>query len=79
MAVRIELTVLLRSFVPDYNDEKGIVLENGAGKTVQQLIQELGIPPEKVFTIMVNHFPGNRNYVVKACDHIVLAMTIGAG
>lgn len=79
MAVRVELTVLLRRFVPDYDNEKGIMLENGEGKTVQQLIQELGIPPEKVFTIMVNHYPGNRNYVAKAGDHIVLAMTIGAG
>ena len=79
MAVRIELTVLLRRFVPDYDEEAGVLLDGADGKTIRQLIEELKIPPEKVFTIMVNHYPGNPNYVAKDGDHIVLALTIGAG
>jgi len=79
MAVRIELTVLLRRFVSDYDEEGGILLDDAEGKTIQQLIEQLGIPSEKVFTIMVNHYPGNPGYIAKDGDHIVLAMTIGAG
>jgi hypothetical protein len=79
MAVRIELTSLLRKFVPNYDAEAGILLEDAEGKSIQQIIEELAIPPKKVFTIIVNHYPGNRSYIAKDGDHIVLAMTIGAG
>lgn len=79
MPVHIELSLLLRRYVPGYDEQKGILLANGEGKTIQQLIEELGIPPERVYTIMTNHYPGERDYVAKDGDHILLAMIIGAG
>ena len=51
----------------------------GKGKTVRQIIAELGIPPDKVFQILVNHLPSQESYLAKDGDLIVLAMVLGAG
>lgn len=79
MAVYIELTVLLRKFVPDYDDEKGIVLENAEGKTISDLMKELGIPSEKVFNVLLNRYPSKPSQVVKNGDLVTLGRVIGGG
>jgi hypothetical protein len=79
MAVRIELTLLLQRYFPNYDQENGILVEVGEGKTVRQIIAELGIPPDKVFQILVNHLPSQESYLAKDGDLIVLAMVLGAG
>ena len=38
------------------------------GKTISQLIGDLGIPSERVFNVLVNHFPSKPNHVVKNGD-----------
>ena len=79
MAVYIELTVLLRKFVPDYDDEKGIVLEDAEGKTISDLMKELGIPTEKVFNVLLNRYPSKPSQVVKNGDLVTLGRVIGGG
>jgi sulfur carrier protein ThiS len=79
MAVHIELSMLLRKVVPDYDEEKGIVLENADGKTVSRLMEELGIPNDKVFNILVNRFPSKPSQVVKDGDLITLGRVLGGG
>ena len=79
MAVRIELTLLLQRYFPNYDQDNGIVVEEGEGKTVRQIIAELNIPLDKVFQVLVNHLPSQDSYLAKDGDLIVLAMVLGAG
>jgi hypothetical protein len=79
MAVRVELTLLLQKYVPNYDRDNGIVVEDGEGKAVRQIIVELGIPLVKVFQVLVNHRPSQDNYVLKDGDLVTLAMVLGAG
>jgi sulfur carrier protein ThiS len=79
MAVHIELTMLLRKFVPNYDDEKGILLENAEGKTISEIMKELGIPSEKVFNVLVNRYPSRPSQVVKNGDLVTLGRVIGGG
>jgi hypothetical protein len=79
MAVRVELSLLLQKYVPNYDRDNGIVVEDGEGKAVRQIILELGIPLVKVFQVLVNYMPSQDSYVVKDGDRVTLAMVLGAG
>ncbi len=79
MSITVKLNPLLRRYAPDYDHDKGIVLADGSGKKVSQLIQDMEIPEEKVNSIVVNHIPSRTGYVAKDGDLVVLAMLIGAG
>jgi hypothetical protein len=79
MAARVELTLLLQKYVPNYDRDSGIVVEDGEGKTVRQIILELDIPLAKVFQVLVNYMPSQDSYVVKDGDLVTLAMVLGAG
>jgi sulfur carrier protein ThiS len=79
MAVRIELSLLLRKVVSHYDEERGIVVKNAEGKTVSQLMEELGIPSEKVFNIFVNRFPSKPNQILKDGDVVTLGRVLGGG
>lgn len=79
MLVRIQLSPPLGKYVPGYDHNKGIELENVHGRTVRQIIEELKIPPEEVYAIMVNSYPGKPNSVVKDGDSVTLTKIIGGG
>ena len=79
MAVRVELTPLLRKYVPDYDPDKGLTIENGEGKAVRQIIKELGIPTDRVFTVLVNHLPSQPSYLLSDGDLLTLSMVLGGG
>ena len=79
MAVRVELTPLLRKYVPGYDPDKGLTIEEGEGKAVRKIIEELGIPTDKVFTVLVNHLPSQPSYLLKDGDLVTLSMVLGGG
>jgi hypothetical protein len=79
MAVRVELTRLLRRYVPDYDPDKGLTFEDGEGKAVRQIIEELGIPADRVFTVLINHLPSQPTYRLKDGDLVTLSMVLGGG
>ena len=79
MAVLIELSPFLRQYVPGYNPEEGLLIENGSGKTIDELIKEIGIPEEKINSILVNYHPSVPNYVTNDGDRVGLIMAIGGG
>lgn len=79
MAVRIELSVLLRKLVPYYDDENGIVLEDAEGKTISELMKELGIPSEKVYNVLVNRYPSKPSQIVKNGDLVTFGRVLGGG
>ena len=79
MPVRIQLSPFLRKYVPAYDHNTGILLENAAGWTVRQIIDELNIPPAEVVTIMVNSYPGKPASVVEDGDSVMLTKVLGGG
>ena len=79
MPIRVELSRLLRKYVTDYNDDHGILVDYEAGKTVEHVIAELGIPRDKVFTVFVNRKPSKVGYRLRDGDLVALALILGAG
>ncbi len=80
MSVRVDLSPILRRQYPlAYDPEKGLVLENGAGKTLRQLIAELGLPTDEISSTLVNHRVEQPGYVVQDGDLIVLTIAISGG
>lgn len=78
MPVSVKLSPLLRKYVDDYEHGKGIHVEH-FGMPINQLIQELNIPPKLVTSVMVNYKPRRSSYIVQDGDQILLAMIIGGG
>jgi hypothetical protein len=80
MAVRVDLSpILRRQYQSDYDPDKGLVLENGAGKTLQQIVQELGIPFDEVTSTLVNQRVEQPGYRIQDGDSIYLAIAISGG
>jgi hypothetical protein len=79
MSVTLKLSPLLRKYVPDYDHDKGIVVENGAEKKVSRIAEELSIPRDRITMVIVNHRPSRIGYVAREGDLILLGMVIGGG
>ena len=79
MPVRIQLSHILRKYVPDYDHDTGVLLENAAGWSVRRIIERLAIPPEEVVTVMVNSYPGTLASTVEEGDSVTLTRVIGGG
>jgi len=80
MAVRVDLNpILRRQYQIDYDPEKGLILENGAGKTLRKIVQELGIPFDEITSTLVNHHVEQPGYKVQDGDSIYLAIAISGG
>jgi len=80
MAVRVDLNpILRRQYQLDYDPEKGLVLDDGAGKTIQQIVQELGIPLDEVTSTLVNQRVEPPGYRIQDGDSIYLAIAISGG
>jgi len=59
-----ELSSYFRKYVPANNSSTCLVLNKGVGKTVAQIIDELGIPPEEPQIIMINREASSREHVL---------------
>ena len=79
MPVRIQLSHILRKYVPNYDHDSGILLEEAAGWSVSQIIEHLAIPPGEVVTIIVNSYPATPASSVRDGDKVTLTKVIGGG
>ena len=79
MSVRVDLSLILRKYRPDYDPDQGLVLDDGAGKRLCQIVQEIGIPLEEVSSILVNHRAVQPTAVAEDGDAILLTSAIGGG
>jgi hypothetical protein len=80
MAVRVDLNPILRiQYQINYDPEKGLILENGSGKTLRQIVQELGIPLDEITSALVNHRVEQPGYKVQDGDSIYLTIAISGG
>jgi hypothetical protein len=80
MSVRVDLSpILRRQYQQDYDPEKGLILKDGAGKTLRQIVQELGIPFDEVSSTLVNQRVEQPGYRVRDGDSIYLTIAISGG
>jgi hypothetical protein len=80
MSVRVDLSPILRRQYPmDYDPEKGLVLSDGAGKTLRQIVQELGLPFDELSSTLVNQRVEQPGYRVQDGDSIYLTIAISGG
>ena len=50
-----------------------------AGRTVREIVTELGIPPEIIALVMVNDEPQTRDYCLQDGDDVKLIAVVGGG
>jgi sulfur carrier protein ThiS len=50
-----------------------------AGRTVRQVLQELGIPPDVVALVLVNDEPQSKDYVLQDGETVKIMAIIGGG
>ncbi len=79
MAIRVDLSILLRRYASDYDSETGTTVAYEDGKTVAHIITELGIPSKKVVAVLVNRRPSRVNYRLQDGDDVTLTRLLGAG
>gem|GEM_PF-715472 len=80
VSVRVDLNPILRKmYCPGYDPEQGLILNDATGKTLHQVVISLGIPPDEVSSILVNHRVEQPSYKVQDGDLIHLAVAISGG
>ncbi|MFH2091266.1 MAG: MoaD/ThiS family protein [Pseudomonadota bacterium] len=73
--IELKLFVTLSRFLP----QTAQAYEIADGKTVEELITDLGIPPDLVKLIFVNGRRQESNYVLQAGDRVGLFPPVGGG
>ncbi|MEJ2169588.1 MAG: hypothetical protein P8X90_29130 [Desulfobacterales bacterium] len=79
MSIHVQLSPLIRKYVPNYDHSTGVTLTIDAPQSVEKIVARLDIPREEVISIMVNGYPGKFNTAVNDGDSIMLAKVIGGG
>jgi molybdopterin converting factor small subunit len=80
MTVRVDLNpILKRQYYPGYDAAQGLILEDAAGKTLSEIVQELEIPFDEISSALVNHRVEQPGYKVKDGDSIYLTIAISGG
>jgi len=77
MGVKVKLVGFLRKYAPQ---GENLNLENADGRTVAEVMAELGIVPASVSVVLVNgHYVKPRSYVLQEGDELTLLPPIGGG
>jgi sulfur carrier protein ThiS len=79
MSIHVQLSPLIRKYVPNYDHSTGVQLTIDAPHSVEQIVAKLNIPREEVISIMINRYPGKFNSTVNDGDSVTLAKVIGGG
>jgi sulfur carrier protein ThiS len=79
MPIHVQLSPILRKYIPNYDNATGIRLTIDTPNSVEQIIAKLNIPREEVISIMINGYPGKFNSTVNDGDSVTLAKVIGGG
>jgi sulfur carrier protein ThiS len=79
MPIHVQLSPLIRKYVPNYDHSTGLKLAIDAPHSIEQIIAKLKIPREEVISIMINGYPGKFTSLVNDGDSVTLAKVIGGG
>lgn len=77
MGVKVKLVSFLKKYAPK---EQSLNLDGISGRTVAEVMADLGIPPASVSVVLVNgHYVKPRSYVLREGDELTLLPPIGGG
>ncbi len=77
MGVKVKLVGSLRKYAPQGGS---IDLDDADGRTVAEMMADLGIVPASVSVVLVNgHYVKPRSYVLQEGDEVTLLPPIGGG
>jgi len=77
MGVKVKLVGFLKKNAPQ---GKSMDLENADGRTVAEVMADLGIPPASVSIVLVNgRYVKPASYVLREGDELTLLAPIGGG
>jgi len=77
MGVKVKLVGFLRKYAPQRGS---LNLEDADGRTVAEMMADLGIVPASVSVVLVNgHYVKPRSYVLQEGDEVTLLPPIGGG
>ncbi len=79
MPVLIKLSATLRDYVPGYEPMEGLTMNDAHGKTVRRVMDELGLPADKVKIILVNGLSAEEDRILNDGDRLGLFPPVGGG
>ena len=79
MPITVKLSSSLRRYVSGYDPHQGLNLEYTPDQTVEELMQQLGIPREMVKIIMVNGLSTPLERTLEDGDRLGLFPAVGGG
>ncbi len=77
MRVKVRALGNLRLYLPDAAET--LVLEVGAGTTIDDLLQRLAVPDEGLWLVNVNGKRVKGDYLVEEGDEVLLVAPVGGG
>ncbi len=79
MQITINLFASLMHYKPDGIGTDSWMLESEEGKTVSEMLQEIGVPLEEVSLIFINGVHGKMESVLKDMDRLGVFPPVGGG
>lgn len=79
MEVRLLLSSSLRRYVKDYDPVEGIKVLGAKGKTVREILMELGIPQRDVKVVMIDGVHRGMDHVLEGNERVAVFPAIGGG
>jgi len=79
MAIEVFLSTSLRRHVPHYDPHLGLKIPHHPGLTAQDLMRQLGIPPEEVKVVMRNGKAAPHDTPLDDGDRVGLFPAVGGG
>ncbi|MEW5722494.1 MAG: MoaD/ThiS family protein [Thermodesulfobacteriota bacterium] len=79
MSVLIKISSTLRDYVPGYDPVNGLAVPHRPGRTVAEVLGDLGLPVEKVKVLMVNGLSSSPGRILEDGDRVAVFPPVGGG
>jgi len=79
MKIEIRLYASLARFLPEQSTGDACIIDLPEGKTVKELLSQLGVPLESVKLIFINHIHAGDNRVLKDGDRLGIFPPVAGG
>lgn len=79
MAIRLFLSSTLRRYVDGYDPSRGMELEQVQGRSLREVLMDLGIPLEGVKIVMVDGVHSDLNYTLSGEERVAVFPPVGGG
>jgi sulfur carrier protein ThiS len=79
MEVLVKLSASLRREVPGYDPQEGLEIDLPGGATIQDALDRIDLPAEKIKIVMVNGLTAPLDHELVDGDRIALFPALGGG